>query len=157
MGTEAILEGGGQMVKRKLRHKWTSVQDLTLKRMWTRYKKKEIVKKVGHSIPTMYVRAKKLGLPTREVKQGRVQLKKTKMLPAKGVVKCHNCLEEIVLSKNGLDKDYKGGKMGSELIFWHLPGKCPGDPSAHFNLLEKKRRRGRGRPSDYERWHNGLV
>ena len=151
MGIEEVLQRGGQMVKRKSRVKWTAKQEGALRKMWVGdYTKREMSRKVRHSIPTIYVKAKKLGLPMRGVKQARLQLKPTKMLPSKGTVKCHNCLENIVLSKNGLDRDYMGGKIGNKFIFWHLPGKCPGDPSAHFNLLEHKRSR-RGRPSEYDR------
>ena len=151
MGIEEVLQCGGKMVKRKSRIKWTAKQEEALRKMWVGdYTKREMSRKVRHSIPTIYVKAKKLGLPMKDVKQAKMQLKPIKMLPSRGVVKCHNCLEEIVLSKKGLDKDYMGGRVGKETIFWHLPGKCPGDPSTHFNLLEHKRSR-RRRPSENDR------
>ncbi len=143
------MSGKNLVKKRKPRNKWTPRQDKTLKRTWTLYTRKEIAQKVDHSIPTMYVRARKLGLPMQDVKQSRARLKPIGMLSNEGVVKCHNCLVEIVLSKKGLDRDYKGGRVGKDTIFWHLPGKCPGDRSAHYNQLKQKRSR-RGRPSEYE-------
>ena len=153
LGTEAVLEGSEQVVGRKSRDKWTAKQEETLREMWVAdYTKKEMSRKVGHSIPTIYVKAKKLGLPMNVVKQHRMDSEPIEVLRTKGIVKCHNCLEQIVLSKKGLDKNYKGGRVGKETIFWHLPGKCTGDRNAHFNQLEKKRRRGRGRPSEDRRW-----
>lgn len=176
LGAEAVLEGSGEMVKGKSRNKWTECQEKrrkklaqyhekrrdkwsakqeeALKCMWVAgYVRRDIARKVGHNLSGTYAMARKLGLPMNVVKQSRLQLRPLEMLPTKGIVKCHNCLEEIVLSKEGLERDYKGGKIASKLIFWHLPGKCPGDPSTHFDQLEAKRRRGRGRPSDYERWN----
>lgn len=60
---------------------------------------------------------------------------KVEIVPTKGTTKCHNCLEEIRLSKDGLDKDYRGARMADKWIFWHLPGQCPKDPGTHANLL----------------------
>lgn len=177
LGAKTVLEGSRQVVGKKSRKtwaecqekrrkklaqyhekrrkKWSEKEEETLKKMWVAgYARKEIARKVGHNMSATYARARKLGLPMRVVKRHKMDLEPIDMMPTKGIVKCHNCLEEIVLSKKGLERDYKGGKMGKKTIFWHMPGKCPGDPSAHFNQLEAKRRRGRGRPSEYERWHD---
>ena len=106
--------------------------------MWLAgYTREEIVLKVGHIIAGIRMKVSRLGLPRRKVKRSKIKLEPIEMIPTKGIVKCHNCLMDIVLSKKGLDKDYRGGKVGREVIFWHMPGRCPGDSNAHFILLEK--------------------
>ncbi|MBA7541500.1 hypothetical protein ES705_33814 [subsurface metagenome] len=64
---------------------------------------------------------------------------KVEMAPTQGIRKCHNCLEEIKLSKNGLGKKYQAVTRAGKWIFWHLPGQCTGDPNAHANLLHEDR------------------
>ena len=99
--------------------------------------KKEIAKTLERSITAIYRKGEKLGLPRKYVAPHRMKLEPVGIVPTEGIRKCHNCLEEIKLSENGLDKDYRGASKASKWIFWHLPGQCPKDPNTHTNLLHE--------------------
>lgn len=59
---------------------------------------------------------------------------KKEVAPTEGISKCHNCLEEIRLTKDGLGKDYRGATMVGKWIFWHLPRQCPKSSNTHAKL-----------------------
>ncbi len=99
--------------------------------------KKEIAEILKRSTTAIYRKGEKLGLPRRHSSSHPMKTGPREMAPIQGIRKCHNCLEEIKLSKNGLDKDYRGATRQNKWFFWHLPGKCLKDPNIHANLLEK--------------------
>jgi len=117
---------------------WTFQEVETLKRMWFGGSlKKEIAKTLKRSITAIYRKGEKLGLSRKYVTPHRMKSKPVEIVPTEGVRKCHNCLEEIKLSENGLDKDYRGASKAGKWIFWHLPGHCPKDPNIHANSLRE--------------------
>lgn len=121
-----------------LRQSWPPEKVEILKRMWLGGSlKKEIAKTLKCSITAIYRKGEKLGLPRKYVAPHRMKPEPVEIVPTEGVRKCHNCLEEIKLSENGLDKDYRGASKAGKWIFWHLPGQCPKDPNTHVNLLHE--------------------
>lgn len=121
-----------------LRPPWPPEEVKTLKRMWLNGAfKTEIAKTLKRSITAIYRKGEKLGLPRKYVTPHRMKAEPVEIVLTQGVRKCHNCLEEIKLSKNGLDKNYRGAAKAGEWIFWHLPGQCPENPNTHANLLHE--------------------
>ncbi len=105
-----------------------------LKRMYLDgFSDKEIDLELGRSRNSAFHKANKLGLSRTHIRQ--TIIPKEEILPTQGIVKCHNCLEEIKLTKEGLDKKYSGATWVGKWFFWHLFGQCTGDPSVHANLL----------------------
>jgi len=99
--------------------------------------KKEIAKTLKRSITAIYRKGEKLGLPRKYISLHQMKPRPIEMAPVQGIRKCHNCLEGIKLSKDGLDKDYRGASKAGKWIFWHLPGQCPKNPNTHANLLQE--------------------
>jgi len=122
----------------QLRLSWPPEKVEILKRMWLGGSlKKEIAKTLKRSITAIYRKGEKLGLPRKYITPHRIKLEPVEIVPTQGVRECHNCLEKIKLSKNGLDKDYRGASKAGKWIFWHLPRHCPKDPNTHTNLLHE--------------------
>jgi len=121
----------------QLRLSWSPEKVEILKRMWLNGAfKAEIAKTLKRSITAIYRKGEKLGLPRKHASPHRMKLEPIEIVPTQGVRKCHNCLQEIELSKNGLDKDYRGASKAGKWIFWHLPGQCPKDPNTHADLFQ---------------------
>ena len=122
----------------ELRPPWPPEEVEILKRMWLdESSKKEIAETLKRSTIAIYRKGEKLGLPRRHFSSHRMKSEPIEIVPTEGVRKCHNCLEEIKLSENGLDKNYRGATRQKKWFFWHLPGQCPKDPNTHVNLLQK--------------------
>jgi len=122
----------------KFRASWPPEKVEILKRMWLEGSlKKEIAKTLKRSITAIYRKGEKLGLPRKYVTPHRIKAEPIEIAPTEGIVKCHNCLEEIKLSENGLDKNYRGATRQKKWFFWHLPGQCPKNPNTHANLLRE--------------------
>jgi len=121
----------------QLRLSWSPEKVKILKRMWLNGAfKTEIAKTLKRSVTAVYRKGEKLGLPRKYVAPHRMKVEPVEIVPTQGVRKCHNCLQEIKLSKNGLDKDYRGASKAGKWIFWHLPGQCPKDPNTHADLFQ---------------------
>lgn len=103
------------------------------------FPKKEIAKTLKRTTRPVYRKGKRLGLPRVHglPHWGKSIPEKIEIAPTEGVRKCHNCLEEIKLSENGLDKDYRGATRQNKWFFWHLPGQCPKNPNTHANSLRE--------------------
>ena len=122
----------------ELRPPWPPEEVEALKQMWLGGSSKpKIAKTLKRSITAIYRKGEKLGLSRKYISSHQMKLGPRERAPTQGVRKCHNCLEEIKLSENGLDKDYRGASKAGKWIFWHLPGLCPKDPNTHVNLLRE--------------------
>jgi len=120
------------------RQSWPPEKVETLKQMWLGGSpKKEIAETLERSITAIYRKGEKLGLPRKHISLRRMKPRPIEMAPVRGIKKCHNCLEGIKLSKDGLDKDYRGASKVGKWIFWHLPGHCPKNPNTHADLLRE--------------------
>ncbi|GAG30035.1 unnamed protein product [marine sediment metagenome] len=110
----------------------------TLKRMRLGgFSDKEIDLELGRPRGSAFAKANKLGLARAHIRE--TTIPKEGVAPTQGIVKCHNCLEEIKLTKGGLGKKYLGATRIGKWLFWHLPGQCTGDPNAHADLLHEDR------------------
>ena len=133
---------------------WTEDEIIILKKMWAEgLSSVKIAKALGRTSKAIDRKKYLLKLPRRGI-LSIAKIKSKNTIPTSGTRKCHNCLEEIKLTKNGLDKDYRGATRRGEWIFWHFPGECPGNPNAHADLLQKRKgRRGRKDSDDPGRFY----
>ena len=109
---------------------WTTEEIKVLTQMCLEgFSNKAIHRELGRPRGSVSSKMKELGLSTESICKSVIP--EEEILPVQGTYKCHNCLEEIKLTKRGLSKKYLGATWFGKWFFWHLSGKCIADPNAH--------------------------